>query len=274
MQTLAEIKSLLESRGLSPRYAFGQNFLIDHNLIRKLVDTSGVGPGDVVLEIGPGTGTLTEELLARGSRVVAAEIDRGMVALLGERLGPNPNFTLVEGDCLATKHDLAPALLEALGPGPFRLVANLPYAAGTPVMMALLADVPRCTALFVTIQLEVAQRLLAKPGSKDFGPLAVLAQSVAEVSLIAKLPPECFWPRPDVTSAMVGIVRRPTPLTTDARALVDFAQELFGKRRKQLGAILGRSRPFPPGIDPAARAESLTIEQFERLRLWRGSLAE
>lgn len=269
MQTLAEIKSLLESRGLSPRYAFGQNFLIDHNLIRKLVDASGVGPGEAVLEIGPGTGTLTEELLGRGGRVVAAEIDRGMVALLRERLGTNPNFTLVEGDCLATKHDLAPGLLEALGPGPFRLVANLPYAAGTPVMMALLADVPRCGSLFVTIQLEVAQRLLAKPSSKDFGPLAVLAQSVGEVTMIAKLPPECFWPRPDVTSAMVGIVRRPVPLTADARALVDFAQELFGKRRKQLGAILGRARPFPPGVDPAARAESLTIEQFERLRLWR-----
>ncbi|GJQ29420.1 MAG: ribosomal RNA small subunit methyltransferase A [Phycisphaerae bacterium] len=271
MQTLAEIKAMLEGRGLSPRYAFGQNFLLDHNLIRKLVDASGVGPGSTVLEIGPGTGTLTEELLSRGARVVAAEIDRGLAALLRERLGANPNFMLVEGDCLASKHELAPGLLAAVGGGPFRLVANLPYAAATPVMMSLLADIPRCEGLFVTIQLEVAQRLLAGPGSKDFGPLAILTQSVGEVRLIAKLPPECFWPRPEVTSAMVGIVRRSTPRSADPRALVNFAQELFEKRRKQLGAVLGRARPFPEGIDPAARAETLTIEDFERLRAWRGA---
>ncbi len=276
MQTLTQIRAMLEAHGLSPRHAFGQNFLLDHNLIRALVDASGVGAGDLVLEVGPGTGTLTEELLARGARVVACEIDRGLAALLRERLGANPDFALVEGDCLDGKHALNPALLAALdnasggasGDTPFRLVANLPYSAGTPVMTILLADVPRCVGLYVTVQLEVAQRLAASPGSKEFGPLGVLAQSVADVRLLAKLPRECFWPRPDITSAMVAITRRPTPRTADARALVDFAQRLFSARRKQLGAVLGRSRPFPPGIDPTARAESLTIEQFEALRLW------
>lgn len=268
MQTLSDIKLLLESRGLSPRHAFGQNFLIDHNLIRKLVDESGVGVGDVVLEVGPGTGVLTEELLGRGCRVVAAEIDRGLCKLLRERLGENPNFTLVEGDCLASKHELAPAVLRALGPGPFRLVANLPYGAATPVMTILLADVPRCGGLFVTIQLEVAQRLMAGPGSKDFGPIAVLAQAVGEVRLVAKLPAECFWPRPEVTSAMVAVTRRASPRTGDARGLVDFAQGLFEKRRKQLGAVLGRKRAFPEGIEPSARAESLDVDQFVALQRW------
>ncbi|MDX2131807.1 MAG: 16S rRNA (adenine(1518)-N(6)/adenine(1519)-N(6))-dimethyltransferase RsmA [Planctomycetota bacterium] len=268
MQTLTQIREMLEARGLSPRHSFGQNFLLDHNLIRKLVDASGVGPGDLVLEIGPGTGTLTELLLARRARVVACEIDRGLAALLRERLGHDPNFTLVEGDCLDGKHALNPALLGALGDAPFTLVANLPYGAGTPVMTILLADVPRCRGVFVTVQLEVARRLAAGPGGREYGPISVLAQAVGEVRLLAKLPPECFWPRPDVMSAMVQVVRRAEQRVPDPRALVDFAQRLFEQRRKQLGAILGRDRPFPAGISAEARAESLRIEQFETLRVW------
>src|SRR4051812_5019410 len=108
MQTLIQIRALLEERGLAPRKSLGQNFLIDQNLIRKLVDASGVGAGDLVLEVGPGTGTLTEELLERGCEVVACELDRGLAELLRERLGANPRFTLVEGDCLASKREIAP----------------------------------------------------------------------------------------------------------------------------------------------------------------------
>lgn len=265
MQTLAEIKSLLEARGLSPRHQFGQNFLTDHNLIRKLVDAAGLSPGDTVLEIGPGTGTMTEEVLARGARVVAAEIDRGLATLLRERFAAESRFVLIEGDCLASKHELAPALLAAVGPGPFKLVSNLPYAAATPVMLALLADTPACRGQFVTIQLEVAQRLAAKPGSKDFGTISVIAQAVASVKLLAKLPGECFWPRPDVTSAMVSLTPLEKPLTAHPRRLADFVQSLFEKRRKQLGAVLGRERAWPAGISPTDRAEALSIRQLIEL---------
>ncbi|MFZ2874650.1 MAG: 16S rRNA (adenine(1518)-N(6)/adenine(1519)-N(6))-dimethyltransferase RsmA [Phycisphaerales bacterium] len=258
MQTLAEIKDLLASAGLSPRHAFGQNFLIDHNLIRRLVDASGVAAGDTVLEIGPGTGTLTDELLDRGCRVVAGEIDRGLCALLRDRYAGRA-FTLVEGDCLASKHALNPDLLGALGPGHFRLVANLPYGAATPVMLSLLADIPACTGLFVTIQREVADRLMARPSTKDYGTISVLAQAVAEVRLLATLPAECFWPRPDVTSAMIGMTRLTSPLTSRPRALADFCQGLFEKRRKQLGAVLGRDRSWPPDVTPTGRAEALPV---------------
>ncbi|MCE7973364.1 MAG: ribosomal RNA small subunit methyltransferase A [Leptolyngbya sp. PLA1] len=258
VQTLAEIKELLASAGLSPRHAFGQNFLIDHNLIRRLVDASGVAAGDTVLEIGPGTGTLTDELLDRGCRVVAGEIDRGLCALLRERYAGR-TFTLIEGDCLASKHALNPELLAALGPGQFRLVANLPYGAATPVMLSLLADVPACTGLFVTIQREVADRLMARPSTKDYGTISVVAQAVAEVRMVATLPPECFWPRPDVTSAMVRMTRLAAPLTARPRALADFCQSLFEKRRKQLGAVLGRDHPWPAGVLPTDRAEALSV---------------
>lgn len=281
MQTLAQIRDLFASRGLSPRKALGQNFLIDHNLIRKLADAAHITPGDLILEVGPGTGALTDELLARGARVIAAELDRGLAELLRERLAdpqtalgapPDASFTLVEGDCLASKRHLAPALNRALAGRPFKLVANLPYSAATPLMLALLADHPECSSMFVTIQREVADRLLAKPGTDDYGTISVVAQAVAHVERIATLPPECFWPRPDVTSAMVSIVRRPDPLTPNPAALAGFTQELFSKRRKQLGSTLGRSFPWPPGITPENRVEQLPPDRLVALAAAAGRL--
>ncbi|MEX2218946.1 MAG: 16S rRNA (adenine(1518)-N(6)/adenine(1519)-N(6))-dimethyltransferase RsmA [Phycisphaerales bacterium] len=274
MQTQREIRHLLESRGLAPRKSLGQNFLIDQNLIRRLVEASGAAPGDLILEVGPGTGALTEALLARGCRVVAVEVDRGLAALLRERLAdpqaalnapPEASFTLIEGDALAGKHALNPDAAAALGSGPFHLVANLPYGAATPLLLALLIDHPRCGSMHITIQREVADRLLASPGTKEYGPITVVARALARPERLATLPPECFWPRPDVTSAMVSLTRLPQPLTDRPRALADFAQTLFTKRRKQLGAVLGRQFPFPPDIHPDQRAEALTPEKFVAL---------
>ncbi len=267
MQSLAQIKSMLGARGLAPRHALGQNFLVEPAHITRLVDAACLTPGEIVLEIGPGTGTLSEELLARGARVVAAEIDRGLADLLREHFAHQPRFTLVEGDCLEGKHALAPALLEAVGPAPFLLVANLPYAAGTPVMISLLADIPRCRGLFVTVQREVAHRLTASPATRDYGPLAVLASAVAQPRLLATLPPGCFWPRPEVTSAMVAMSRLASPATADPRGLVDLCQRLFSQRRKQLGAVLGRDAPWPEGVGPSDRAETLSPAQLEALRV-------
>lgn len=271
MQTLAEIKEMLAVRGFSPRKAFGQNFLIDHNLIRKLVDESGAGAGDIILEVGPGTGTMTEELLARGCTVIAAEIDRGLSNMLRERFGPaGDQFRLVEGDCLDGKRSLSPELTQALVAAtgdsrPFKLVSNLPYGAGTTVMAILATDYPSCSGMFVTIQREVADRLTAQPGSKDYGPISVLMLAAAEISVIAQLPPECFWPRPEVRSTMLAIQRQPRPLTADLRGLFDFTQGAFEQRRKQLGSVLGRDRAWPPGIEPTMRAEQLTPHQFVSL---------
>lgn len=268
MQTLAEIKQLLASQGLSPRHALGQNFLIDHNMIRTLVGAADLRPGETILEIGSGTGTMTEELLARGARVVAAELDAGLCRLLRERFAGalgDGSLTLVEGDCLAGKAALAPGLLAALGGGPFRLVSNLPYGAGTPVMMILLTSVPRCGGMYVTVQREVAQRLAAPPGTEDYGVLSVIAAAVAEVRLLATLPPSCFWPQPQVHSAMVAVVRRSAPVTPRPEAFAAFVRRLFEKRRKQIGAVVGRVGPWPEGVSPTCRAESLGVEALVRL---------
>jgi 16S rRNA (adenine1518-N6/adenine1519-N6)-dimethyltransferase len=272
-QTLAEIKEMLASRGLAPQKMFGQNFLIDHNLIRKLVDASGVGPGDVVLEVGPGTGTLTEELLARGCVVVACDIDRGMCALLRDRLGARAGFELHEGDCLDGKHTLAPGLtamiegtMRRAGRATFAMVANLPYACATPLMLVLLAQWPACTGQFVTIQKEVGERLLAWPSTKEYGPLGILAQSVAKVEWIAKLPPSCFWPAPDVNSAMIAIRRVAEPRTTDPAALLAFGQRVFEQRRKQLGSVLTAmglpAKEVLGGVSPTIRAEAMGVDEI------------
>lgn len=289
VQSLTDIRSLLAARGLAPRKNFGQNFLIDQNLIRKLVDAAGVGTDgassggstagapDLVLEIGPGTGTLTDELLGRGCAVIASEIDHGLCDLLRDRYANQPRFRLVEGDCLAGKRSLSPGILDLIAGRAFTLVSNLPYSAGTPVIVNLLAGFfstsaandksrtpPRtvCRGVHVTIQREVADRLTATPGAKDYGPLAILCHAVAEVRHIASLPPECFWPRPDVHSSMVSITPRTDQLTSDPGRLFEFASRLFEQRRKQLGAILGRQRSWPEGVSPTSRAEQLSAQQI------------
>lgn len=268
-QSLAEIKELLASRGLSPLKRFGQNFLIDQNLVTKLVDGSGVGPGELVLEVGPGTGTLTEELLARGCEVIACELDRGLAALLRDRLGGRSGFTLVEGDCLAGKRQVSPAIVEPIGGRPFVLVANLPYGAATPLVLALLTEHPGCRGMFVTIQREVGERLGAAPRTDAYGSISVVAQTLATVRTIARLPSECFWPRPDVASVMVAVERRPDHGIDDPAALAAFCQRVFEKRRKQLGSVLGRELAWPGGIEPTMRAEELSPEQF--VQLWRAA---
>ena len=279
MQTLSEIKALLHERGLAPRKSLGQNFLIDQNLINRLVDAAEVGgapgparaagaSGPLVLEVGPGTGTMTEELLARGCEVIAAELDRGLADLLRARLGPDSRFTLVEGDCLGSKSTLSDGIVRALAGRPFRLVSNLPYGAGTSVLLALLTRHPECDRMAVTVQREVAERLAAEPGTPEYGSIGVVAQCVAVVRRIATLPPECFWPRPDVTSAMVVLDRRPDPLTGDAAGLAEFCKRAFAGRRKQLRGLLramGVQVELPEGVAPEARIEDLSPAQIAAL---------
>jgi len=195
MQTLTEIRQMLDQAGLRPQKAFGQCFLIDHNMLAKLLElaelaeAADVPAGLGVLEVGPGTGTLTEELLDRGIGVTAAEIDHGLCRLLRQRLAARPGFTLVEGDVLAGKHAIAPGVLEAL-PELTQLVSNLPYNIATPLLAECLIESWRhqkrpapsrrlFTRMSFTVQREVADRLSAGPGSDAYGPVSVLAAALA-----------------------------------------------------------------------------------------------
>jgi len=282
---------MLETAGLRPQRMFGQNFLIDSNLLRCVVELADVGPGDVVLEIGPGTGTLTDELLAAGATVLAVEIDRGLAALLADRYAEQPRLHLMNCDVLAGKHAINPEVLAAanqLGPGGIHIIGNLPYNVATPLvcellMLAVAADRNqephlRCTDLTVTIQREVAQRLAAGPDDKAYGPASVLVSLLAAVHLGKRLGPEAFWPRPQVASRMVRIDANPPPVeqAPDVRAVQKVATLAFGQRRKKIAALTRRrDLPWPPeacsaamaaaGIDPNVRPERITPEQYARL---------
>lgn len=308
VQTLTEIRSLLAARGVRPKHRLGQNFLHDHNVLRKLLDAAGLPhatAGDVscrasipptearlddgpplVLEVGPGTGALTEMLLERGARVIACEIDRDMIDILEERVMPRAGgrLTIVQGDCLDGKHALSAELRAALRAHsaqgatattatPFRLVSNLPYGSATPLLATLLVDHPECDGLFATIQREVADRLLAAPRSEAYGAISVNTALLARVQRVMDVAPGCFWPAPDVTSAIVAIhphgrADRPSVLRDrpDIHAFQRFVGSAFSKRRKQLGAILGRSAPLPAGVEARQRPEELAPSQW--VELW------
>lgn len=273
MQTLAQIRELLDLAGHGPKKALGQNFLIDRNLVAKLIDSSGVGPGDLALEIGPGTGTLTQGMLERGVRVIACELDSDLSRVLRETLGQRfpDTFTLIEGDCLDGKRAMNPEVTRLLADRPFRLVANLPYHAATPLMLILMSRHPACSGMFVTIQQEVVDRLAAHPGTKEFGAISVLAQALGKVERIAKLPPECFWPRPEVTSAMMSWRRDPGVLIDPEWwvAMGETVQTLFQSRRKQMGKavrqLAGGEIAWPEGVQPSDRVEGLSVAQIEAL---------
>lgn len=276
-QTVSQIRSLLTSAGLTPQQRYGQSFLIDLNLMRKLVAAAEVGADDVILEVGPGTGSLTEILLKRGARVIAVEIDRGLQALLRDRLGKHPRCTLVQADVLASKHEINPLVLKILNeqqPGPDgarKLVANLPYQIATPLLMELLYTPPTLERLTCTIQKEVGERLAAKTRNPGYGPVSVITQTLADTELVAILPPSAFWPRPKVESLMLTIRPRPADQidVEDLPDFVSFVQRGFGQRRKMLRRIVrdwelldALAAFHRAGVNPDARPEELSPEAW------------
>ena len=261
MQTLTQIRNMLEARGIRPKHRLGQNFLHDHNQLRRIVESAELQPGDLVLEVGPGTGVLTGELLDASVEVVACELDRDMAAIVVDRFGDR--LRLHRGDCLDRHRHLTPELLEILGDREFHLVANLPYQSATPLIMDLLLRRPRCRGQVVLIQKEVADRLASPPGDRTYGVISVVASVFGRVRRIGDVPPGCFWPPPKVTSSIVRIGTRDPDFEGDRETFADFVAELFRTRRKQIGAILGRmDLQVPDEIDPTRRPESFSPEEF------------
>ena len=270
-QTKHEIQALLSSAGTEPRHRFGQNFMIDQNLVRIVADAGELSADDTVIEVGPGTGTLTEELLARAGRLIAVEIDRNLAAMLREHYASNSKFELIEGDALSSKHALNAQLLEriAVGPRPAhphtKLVANLPYNIASPLVIELL--LAGVDLLAFTVQKEVADRLRASADSDAYGPLTVMAQMLSDVELLRTLPPQAFWPAPKIDSALVRM-RRNDRLGAIARNFSRFVHQIFSARRKTLRKALSNAGFDADdalkelSIDPQLRPENLSPQRF------------
>lgn len=264
-QTKSEIQQLLQSAGMdSPRRRFGQNFMIDQNLLSKVLEAGAPVPGNLIIEVGPGTGTLTEELLASGAEVIAVEIDRDLAKLLLDRFAERSNFRLIQGDALAGKHELNPEILRSLRPRT-KLIANLPYNIASPLIIELL--MAGVELLAFTVQKEVAERLVGRPDTDDYGPLSVMAQMLGSVELLRTLPPQAFWPAPKVESALVRIIRN-DQLGPAARPFSQFVHTLFSSRRKMMRKALAQADlrvASDLGVDLEKRVEVLSPRELWNL---------
>jgi 16S rRNA (adenine1518-N6/adenine1519-N6)-dimethyltransferase len=256
---------LLEAHGLSPRRALGQNFVVDPNTVRRIARLAGVGPGDRVVEIGAGLGSLTRALTETGASVTAVEVDRGLVPVLREEVEPL-GVRVIEGDALRLDYG---SLLDGDG---WVLVANLPYNVATPLVADLLDGVPAIERMLVMVQREVGERLAAGPGDDAYGAVSVKVASWATAELVGKVPPTVFLPRPKVESALVAIRRTATPVIppdVSRPRLFELVRAGFGQRRKMLRRSLAGQASTQQleqaGIRPEARAEELSIQDWVAL---------
>ena len=256
---------------------FGQNFLIDGHVLDKIIAGAGVTKDDMVLEIGPGIGTMTQYLAEAAGKVVAVEIDRNLLPILQETLADYDNVKVIHADVLSL--DLEKLVQEENGGRPIKVVANLPYYITTPIIMALFEQHVPLANVTVMVQKEVAARMKSGPGSKDYGALSLAVQYYAEPYIVANVPCNCFMPRPNVDSAVIRLTRyeEPPVQVKDEKKMFALIRASFNQRRKTLVNGLGNAglpgitkesaaaALTQMGLSPTVRGEALTLEQFARL---------
>jgi 16S rRNA (adenine1518-N6/adenine1519-N6)-dimethyltransferase len=256
---------------------FGQNFLIDENVVEKIVRQAGVTGEDFVLEIGPGIGTMTQILCENAREVVAVEIDKNLIPILQDTLSEYNNVSVINDDIL--KVDINALAQEKNGGRPIKVVANLPYYITTPIIMGLFESNVPIDSITIMVQKEVAERMQEGPGSKDYGALSLAVQYYAKPEVVLTVPASCFMPRPKVDSAVIRLTRHETaPVqTTDASLMFKIIRASFNQRRKTLANALNNSPEIhlPKQVitdaimqlcgNPSIRGEALTLEEFARL---------
>jgi 16S rRNA (adenine1518-N6/adenine1519-N6)-dimethyltransferase len=279
-QTISFLQKRFREVGLEPDKRHGQNFLIDINLIDLLIRTADLGPDDVVLEIGTGTGSLTARMAEQAGAVVTVEIDEHLHLLASEELIDVPNVTLLHQDALRNKNNLHDNVIAAVkaklaeAPGRrFKLAANLPYNIATPILSNLLSTDITPVSMTATIQRELAERIIAPPRTKDYSALSIWMQALCDAEIVRIMPPDVFWPRPKVESAIIHIVPQPEKRAKipDLKYFHEFVRSLFFHRRKFLRGVLVaayKERLEKSDIDavmaehqfgPTTRAEELDV---------------
>ncbi len=273
----ARTKEVLAKYNMSAKKKFGQNFLIDSGVLEGIVEAAGVTESDCVLEIGPGIGSLTQYLAESAGKVVAVEIDRGLIPVLQDTLSEYDNVTVINEDVL--KVDIEEIVKNYNDNRPIKVVANLPYYITTPIIMKLFESGAPIESITVMVQKEVADRMSAPPGNKDYGSLSLAVSFYAEATKVLDVPPSSFIPQPGVGSAVVKLARYPEPVVSvrDEKYMFDIIRTSFNQRRKTLSnslssnPSLGVSRQEVQdalqkmGMDEKSRGEILSLEQFAEL---------
>ena len=265
----SEMRRVLDESGIQLTKSLGQNFLHDGNQLRRIVAAAELQPTDRVLEIGPGLGPLTEQLLEHAGEVFAVEKDMRLVALLQKRLGAQPKLRLLHGDGLEIVR------ADASDWAGWKLVANLPYSVASPILVELASNAHPPERMTATLQIEVARRLMAKGGADDYGLLSLLVQLRFEPKGMFKIPSGCFFPPPDVDSACITLVRREREMLPESLrpTFVRIVKRAFSQRRKMMVKLLKQDWAVERleaaisalQISPLIRAEAVTLEQFVRL---------
>ncbi len=265
------IRNLLQENDFHFKKRWGQNFILDLNLLRRLVDKAGIQKGDRVVEIGPGAGTLTRMLLEKGAQVLAIEIDPTLLPILAKVLEGTAGI-VVQGDALKVNYDEITAA-HGMVP-PYKVVANLPYYITTPLIMGMLENGYQVADIVVMVQKEVAERLTASPGTKEYGAVTLAVEYYAETEILMQIPRRLFVPVPEVDSTLLRI--RPRPKRPGNEILFQLIKAAFGQRRKTLLNALSSLQSDADkdkimvalarvGIDPRTRGEALSLTQFQQL---------
>lgn len=264
-----QVRTILRERGMSVRKKYGQNFLIDKNIVDKILRTSMIGSNDTVIEIGPGLGALTEGLSNRAKRVIAYEIDAGLSAYLTEHFAGVSHVAIHQQDILEVTLSV---------PEPIKVISNLPYYITTPILFRLLEGQQPITSITVMMQKEVAERLVATPRTKQYNALSVILQFLAEVKIEFFVPKTCFYPVPEVDSAVVSIALKRQRDRADVAPFIQFVKHAFHQRRKTMLNNLTSMYHWKKsdvetvleqhGFSPSVRAEELSLNEFIQLYTW------
>ena len=268
---------ILQKYNFSFQKKFGQNFLIDTHVLERIIKEAEITKDDMVLEIGPGIGTMTQYLCENAGKVIAVEIDNNLIPILKDTLGAYDNIRVINEDIL--KVDINKLVLEENGGKPIKVVANLPYYITTPIIMGLFEKKVNVDSITVMVQKEVALRMQAGPGTKDYGALSLAVQYYSEPDIVANVPPNCFMPRPNVSSAVIRMKlhKQPKVIVENESLLFKIIRASFSQRRKTLVNSINNSSELSiskeqvaaalneMGLSENIRGEALTLEQFGEL---------